>query len=92
MDRMKNLVHRKTNVKFCPKCHSKLSYVSILGKYHCKKCDYFEYDLYGQMKQLIEDNPSLSKVEMSLILGVPMRSTNEFIDDGILNNPYRDIP
>ena len=91
METMKGLMRRKTKVKYCPKCHSKLAYTSVLGKYFCKECDYVEYDLYGQMKQLLEDNPALSKVEMSLILDVPIRDLNQFIDDGVLNNPYTDI-
>lgn len=88
---LKGLMRRKTNTKFCPKCKTKMSYVSVLGKYTCKNCDYIEFDLYGQMKQLLEDNPSLSKVELSLILDVPIRDLNMYIDNGVLNNPYKDI-
>ena len=93
MDSLKNLVRRKSNIKFCPQCKGKLSYTSVLGKYSCKNCGYEEYDLYGQMKQLLEDDPALSKVALSMILNVSMRELNVFIDeDGILNNPYIDIP
>ncbi len=89
---MGSLVRRKRGIKLCPQCNTKLSYSSILGKYNCKNCGYTELDLYGQMKELVEDNPSLSKVEMSLILDVSLREVNQFITDGVLSNPYKDIP
>ncbi len=89
---MSNLNRRKVRIKMCPYCGTKLSYASILGKYSCKNCGFSELDLYGQMKELLEDTPSLSKIELSLILNVPIREINQFIDDGVLNNPFHDIP
>ncbi len=89
---MGSLLRKKTHISFCPQCNTKLSYSSILGKYNCKTCGYTELDLYGQMKELVEGDPSLSKVEMSLILDVSLREINQFITDGVLSNPYKDIP
>lgn len=92
MDDLERLVRARKSAKTCPKCGHKLSYASVHGEYYCKGCNYREKDLFGRMKDLLEMNPSLSKLEMSMILGVPMRDLTEFIGDGgILVNPNPDI-
>lgn len=90
MDSLSNLVHKKAAVRFCPRCKNKMAYTAVHGKYTCPNCNYTELDVYGQMKELLADNPSLSKIEMSMILDVPLRELNPFIKDGILENPYLD--
>lgn len=92
MDSLERIVRTKNAAKQCPKCGNKLSYSSVHGEYFCKKCKHREKDLYGRMKDLIEMNPSLSKIEMSMILNVPMRDLSKYIDNGVLVNPNPDIP
>ncbi|MBQ9631479.1 MAG: hypothetical protein IJV04_00975 [Lachnospiraceae bacterium] len=42
------------------------------------------------MKELLEESPNLSMVEISMILGIPLREVKKYIRNGALENPLRD--
>ena len=91
MDELSRLVNAKRTIRRCPKCGEKMGYVSVHGVYFCKKCDINIKDTYGDMKDLLEENPSLSKVEISMMLGVPLRVVNQYVGhNGVLENPFPD--
>ncbi len=91
MDELARLVNTKKTIRYCPQCHAKMGYVSVHGIYTCKKCDITQKDTYGNMKDLLEENPSFSKVEIAMILGVPLRVVNQYISsNGVLENPFPD--
>ena len=93
MDELAYLVNRKNSIRYCEECHERMSYTSVHGIYMCKKCGHQEKDLYGRMKSLLEDNPALSKWQLSGLLNVPLRDINQFIrSDGVLENPNPDQP
>ncbi len=91
MDDLSRLVKNRNAMRFCPQCRAKMGYVSVHGIYYCKNCGTSIKDTYGNMKDLLEESPNLSKVEISMILGVPLRVVNQYIgSDGVLENPFPD--
>ena len=91
MDELSRLVNSKKNIRYCPQCHAKMCYVSVHGIYTCRNCEISIKDIYGNMKELLEESPNLTKVEISMILGVPLRVVNQYIgSNGVLENPFPD--
>ncbi len=90
MDNLTRLVRKRNLVRYCDQCGEKMSYSAVHGIYTCKNCGNSFKDTYGKMKELLESRPSLTKVEMSRILNVPLREINSYIQDGILDNPNPD--
>lgn len=80
-----NLIDKKNNEKIC-ECGYKMNY-SLLGIYRCPNCNYEEKDLYGKLRDLLDKNPSLTKLEISLILNIPLKTLNKYIQNGYLVNP-----
>ena len=68
-----------------------MSYSSIHGLYTCKTCGYTQLDTYGQILQLMEENPTLNKAEIAMMLGISIREINLYIKDGALVNPKSDL-
>lgn len=91
MDDLARLVNSRNNSRPCPRCGTKLSYISVHGTFKCKNCDYSELDTYGQMKVLLSEHPNLSKAEISQALGIPLREINRYIINGVLENPSGNI-
>ena len=90
MDELTNFINSKKTIKYCSNCGKKMNYTAIHGTYSCPNCGLSFKDLYGEMKDLLEETPNLSMVEISMILGVPLREVKKYIKNGTLENPYRD--
>lgn len=67
-----------------------MEYSSVHGVYRCENCGISFKDIYGEMKELLEESPNLSMVEISMILGIPLREVKKYIRNGALENPLRD--
>jgi predicted amidophosphoribosyltransferase len=91
MDDLERLVQRQNSIRCCKQCNVKMSYTSVTGTYTCPNCGGEEKDTYGKMKDLLKDRPTLTKGQMSAILGVPLREINKYIKDGVLDNPNRNF-
>lgn len=90
MDELSRLVRRRQLIRYCKQCGEQMSYSAVHGIYTCKNCNLSFKDTYGRMKTLLEETPSLSKIEMARMLGVPLREINHYIRDGVLENPNPD--
>lgn len=82
---LESYVKKKNNEKKC-KCGCIMKY-SMLGFYKCPMCSYKEKDLYGKIKDLLEMNPNLSKIEISLILNISLKNLNQYVKNGYIVNP-----
>ncbi len=78
---------RNTSDHTCRNCGGKVKYSIVEGTYTCKECGFVEWDIYGRIKELLEWNPNLSRIEIATILHVKMRDMNQCFDNGILVNP-----
>ena len=78
---------RKEKNRHCKRCGNIMSYFSATGAHVCKQCHFTEQDTYGKIKNLLELNPNLSKMELSSMLHMPIRELNQYISDGVLVNP-----
>ncbi len=90
MDELATLIRKRNIVRYCEKCGKRMTYTAVHGIYNCKDCGISILDTYGRMKELLEDNPNLTKAQISRMLHVPMREINSYIHDGILENPNPD--
>lgn len=90
MDELARLVRKRNMVRYCEECGQRMTYTAVHGMYSCKNCNTSFKDTYGRMKDLLEDNPNLTKAQLSRMLGVPLREINNYIRDGILENPNPD--
>lgn len=82
---MKHLSPKNKQTKIC-KCGCKMDYSNIDGKYTCRECGCEELDLFGKMKELLEEQPSLTKIELSVMLQEPIKVLNQYIENGQLIN------
>lgn len=72
---------------FCKKCGRKMTYSPAMGEYSCEKCHIVQKDTYGKLKELLHENPKLSLMELSLIMGIPIKELSHYVEDGVLINP-----
>jgi hypothetical protein len=71
--------------KVC-ECGRMMKYSGYDGSYTCDACGYRELDLFGKMKELLDMYPNLTKMELSVMLGEPMKNINPYIENGHLVN------
>ncbi|MBR1628603.1 MAG: hypothetical protein IJ679_04945 [Lachnospiraceae bacterium] len=90
MDELSRLIRAKNNIRFCSECGTQMGYSAVHGIFTCKNCGAAYKDIYGHMKELLEETPTLSLAEMSMILNVPLRQLRQYVRNGILENPNMD--
>ncbi len=81
------LYKRKISDHRCKDCGGRVSYSIVEGSYTCQECGSVEKDNYGKIKDMLERNPALSRIELVSILHIPMRELNRYFVDGVLTNP-----
>ena len=84
--KLNDYIEKQNNIKICS-CGNKMNYSLLNGTYICPNCNFIEKDLYGKIKNLVENNPNLSKIEISIILDIPIRTLNKYIQNGYIVNP-----
>ena len=90
MDELTSFINSQNNIRYCNNCGKRMHYSAVHGIYSCDDCRISYKDIYGEMKELLEETPNLSMVEISVILGVPLREVKKYIKNGTLENPLRD--
>ena len=75
----KALYKRKISEHRCKECGGRVSYSIVEG--------FVEKDNYGKIKDMLERNPALSRIELASILHIPMRELNRYFVGGVLTNP-----
>ena len=83
----KALYKRKISDHRCGECGGRVSYSVVEGIYTCQECGAVEKDDYGKIKDLLEKNPALSRIELASILHIPLRELNRYFVGGVLTNP-----
>ncbi len=82
---------RNTKDHVCKKCGGSVDYSVVEGTYTCKECGFVEWDTYGKIKDLLERNPNLSRIEIAAILHIKLRDLNRCFENGTLINPKMTI-
>ena len=87
MDNIKINFNQNNNIEICPCCKKEMKYCFSTGVYSCDTCKLEKRDLYGKLRDLIEENPNLNKIALSCILDISLKELSKYIKDGYLINP-----
>ena len=71
------------NTKMCPRCKSKMEYIS-LGEYRCPACRYLFLDDYGKIRDYIDRHGPSTALEIERETGVPRAVADEYLRSGKL--------
>ncbi len=73
----------KQNSRVCPKCHSKMQYMS-LGEYQCPNCKYKFLDEYAKIRAFIDQHGPATALEIEAATGVSREIADNYLRTGKL--------
>lgn len=86
--KLENFLYKRDNDKHrCSKCGGASEYSVVEGSYTCKKCGNVENDTYGKVRNLLEKNPNMSRMELTSALHISLREVNSCFEGRVLTNP-----
>lgn len=64
-----------------------MKYYSTQGLYECPVCKSTEQDMFGFLKELLEENPRLTKKDLSQLLEMSISELDVYFKGNTLINP-----